>query len=693
MPSHAVRRVLRRGDIGAEEGALEGDRPRGDVGALARLRQAVAHGRDRQHAAAVRDDLGVADALAPAAADEAVQGDHVVRLLVLLRAALGHALGLRARVVDGDAGHAARVPEAGDLVPHLVLAGVAAAGHDDRDAAGLGQHPHGVLLQPPLHAALEHAVEVALQQRHDRLRLRVSEAAIELDDLRAVCREHQPGEEAAPELRLLTLHPLDGRHEDLPLDALEHRGVDGGRRREGAHAAGVRALVPVEGALVVLRRRQHRHVGAVGQAEDGALRALHLLLEHDLRARLTHGPLLEEVADGRLGLVAVGRHDDALAGRQAARLNHHLEGRLVDVGQGSLEALLALEGLVDRGGDLVAGHEVLGEGLGGLDLRGCLGRPEGRDALGLQNVHDAVCEHYLGADDHQVDVLILAEGDDLREVRSRDLQGGSDERGVAEVLGAQGVGAAGAAVAGGHVHAAHLDGGGDLAGQGVLARPGAEDQHRPLEAGGGERRVQAVAALRAALHPEGEGAAGDARAALRGVVAGEVPVALVVGQGLVEVRDGLVEDADLGLAVVGEHVPGDALGDLLRREGLVDALHVVDDLRAALELALHLGLAAAVDLVDHVRHAALPEEADRGLERREVPELRHVDAVDVGEADLRAAGDDDDVRRAHAVQSPEDGVLERVAADDGVVQRHDGVLAAPDRAVVDVVRVHREVLA
>mmetsp|Transcript_2092 Transcript_2092/g.6133 ORF Transcript_2092/g.6133 Transcript_2092/m.6133 type:complete len:481 (-) Transcript_2092:23-1465(-) len=450
MPSHAVRRVLRRGDIGAEEGALEGDRPRGDVGALARLRQAVAHGRDRQHAAAVRDDLGVADALAPAAADEAVQGDHVVRLLVLLRAALGHALGLRARVVDGDAGHAARVPEAGDLVPHLVLAGVAAAGHDDRDAAGLGQHPHGVLLQPPLHAALEHAVEVALQQRHDRLRLRVSEAAIELDDLRAVCREHQPGEEAAPELRLLTLHPLDGRHEDLPLDALEHRGVDGGRRREGAHAAGVRALVVVEGPLVVLRRRQGHVALAIAAREDRALDPGHELLQDDLLAGLAHGPVQHELPDGLLGLFAVLRHDDALASGEPAGLDHHQERRLVHVLQRCLDALGALEALVLGGRDLVARQEVLAVDLGRLHLGRCLGGSEDRDARGREGIGDALAERYLRPDDHEVNGLLLAEVDHLGEVRALEGNRGGEE---------------------GRRHAAVPGGDMDLGDAGTLAQP------------------------------------------------------------------------------------------------------------------------------------------------------------------------------------------------------------------------------
>mmetsp|Transcript_85350 Transcript_85350/g.238220 ORF Transcript_85350/g.238220 Transcript_85350/m.238220 type:complete len:572 (-) Transcript_85350:18-1733(-) len=92
-------------------------------------------------------------------------------------------------------------------------------------------------------------------------------------------------------------------------------------------------------------------------------------------------------------------------------------------------------------------------------------------------------------------------------------------------------------------------------------------------------------------------------------------------------------------------------------------------------------------------HVALTKQGDRCLEGGEVAEFGHVDAVNVGEADLWATRHDHDVRGTHAIERSQDGVLEGVATDNGIVKGDDGVLPSADSAVVDVVGVHREVLA
>ena len=82
-------------------------------------------------------------------------------------------------------------------------------------------------------------------------------------------------------------------------------GVPSGAGRVGAHAAGVGAGVAVEGALVVLRRRQ-RHDGPAGdQGQDAQLLAFEPLLDDDLPAGgaaelLAH----HDAVDGGEGLLA-----------------------------------------------------------------------------------------------------------------------------------------------------------------------------------------------------------------------------------------------------------------------------------------------------------------------------------------------------------------------------------------------------
>mmetsp|Transcript_56464 Transcript_56464/g.148477 ORF Transcript_56464/g.148477 Transcript_56464/m.148477 type:complete len:433 (+) Transcript_56464:3761-5059(+) len=161
--------------------------------------------------------------------------------------------------------------------------------------------------------------------------------------------------------------------------------------------------------------------------------------------------------------------------------------------------------------------------------------------------------------------------------------------------------------------------------------------------------------------------------------------------GLMKGLHGVEQDFDLRFAVRRGDLLHDLCGDLLWGERLVDANDVIYEL-AAVQRARQLRAAGLVDLRDDVPHVPLLQHGDRRLEGGEVAHLRHVDAVRVREADLRAAGHDDDPLRRQPVQRPEDGVLQRVAAHDRVVQSHQHI-ALLHGAVVHVVGVDRKVLA
>ena len=110
--------------------------------------------------------------------------------------------------------------------------------------------------------------ELPVDQRHDDLRFGIAEPHVELDHLRAVAGQHQAGVEEAAILVPLGAHAAHHRVDDLAHDARLHRGVDQRARRERAHPAGVRSLVVVEDALVVLRRRQRHRAAAVADREE-----------------------------------------------------------------------------------------------------------------------------------------------------------------------------------------------------------------------------------------------------------------------------------------------------------------------------------------------------------------------------------------------------------------------------------------
>ena len=85
-----------------------------------------------------------------------------------------------------------------------------------------------------------------------------------------------------------------------------HLGRHDGRRRIGAHAAGVGARVAVADALVVLRRGERQRVRAVDEREEARLLAVEELLDHDLGAGRAERAG-EAGVDGGVGLARASR--------------------------------------------------------------------------------------------------------------------------------------------------------------------------------------------------------------------------------------------------------------------------------------------------------------------------------------------------------------------------------------------------
>ena len=127
----------------------------------------------------------------------------------------------------------------------------------------VGGHHHGErrVRVPTQVEILQHAVaageqgghEIGHQAQHQHLAFGIAEAHVVLDQLGALLRDHQSGEQHARERRAHLLHGGDRRFDDLLHRALCDVRRHDGRGRIGAHAAGVWALVAVEGAFVILR--------------------------------------------------------------------------------------------------------------------------------------------------------------------------------------------------------------------------------------------------------------------------------------------------------------------------------------------------------------------------------------------------------------------------------------------------------
>ncbi|GAA3228199.1 hypothetical protein GCM10020256_40270 [Streptomyces thermocoprophilus] len=242
---------------------------------------------------------------------------------------------------------------------------------------------------------------------------------------------------------------VHGRPQNGLKHLVDQLGVGPGQRGVGAHATGVGALVAVERALEVLRGLERDDRLAVGDGEQGDLRAVQELLDDD---PLAGGGV-------RLGGLQVVGDDDALAGGETVVLDDVRRAERVEGGGGLLRGRTDVGA---GGGDAGGGHHVLGEGLGALQLRGLLGGPEHRDAGLAHGVGDSGDERGLRADDDQLGAQLRGQRGHGGAVQGVDLVQLGD-------LGDAGV--AGCAVQRG-------DGGveGQRAAQGVFAGAAADDE-------------------------------------------------------------------------------------------------------------------------------------------------------------------------------------------------------------------------
>ena len=262
---------------------------------------------------------------------------------------------------------------------------------------------------------MEQRQQVGVQPREERLRLGIAEADVELQHLRAVRGQHQPGVEHAPVGPALGGEARDGRLDDLAADPGEEPRPGAGRRAHAAHPSGVRAFVALEPPLVVLRRAADRRRLPVGEREHADLRPGEALFEHHFRPGLPQTPA-EQAFRRRHRFVVTLREEDPLARRQPARLHHRPFAQLAG-GDGQPGGLRIPDDRVPAGGDAVAGAEVLGERLGGFEERRVPARAEAGDPPFGEPVAEPGGERRFRADDDQVRPLARREGRDAARVR------------------------------------------------------------------------------------------------------------------------------------------------------------------------------------------------------------------------------------------------------------------------------------
>ena len=187
---------------------------------------------------------------------------------------------------------------------------------------------------------------------HQRLRLGIAEAHVELDDLGSIGGHHQAGVEKAGE--------AGGAHGGLMMVSRIRWRV-GGRHDAavavGAHASGVGSGVAIMNGLVILRGFERDHMAAVAEHDETDFLATQKFFDHQARTQRLNGGL---------GFGAAVRDDHALARGQAVgfdgdriiELRERFDGRLADLGADEA-----------RRGNADALHEFLGVDLAAFELR------------------------------------------------------------------------------------------------------------------------------------------------------------------------------------------------------------------------------------------------------------------------------------------------------------------------------------
>ena len=227
-----------------------------------------------------------------------------------------------------------------------------------------------------------------------------------------------------------------------------------------SHSAGVRAAVPLEDALVVLRRGKRQSRLAVGQHQERGLLALEKFLDDNSLARHTEDPFFEEKPEGPFGLRLRIDDDDALARGQAIGLQ---DGRQSD--RLERDARLVQRGRHRRagGGNAMPATELFAVDLRCLDFGGEAARSEDRKVSLLELVDDSECQGQLRTDDGEVDRDALGE---IRELDDRG-RGNRNEIGDAGDPG----------IAGSREQFRHARAFANRARQRVFPRPGSNDEN------------------------------------------------------------------------------------------------------------------------------------------------------------------------------------------------------------------------
>ena len=158
---------------------------------------------------------------------------------------------------------------------------------------------------------------------------------------------------------------------------------------------------------LVILGRNHRHDGlAICKAKNGNFLAYHKLLNNHTAASSTKGLIAHDFINSPQSLLQSHGYNNTLACSQAISLDNDRSTFLTDI---LLGCLSLSKYLVLGSRDIVLLHEILGKGLGALNLCCCLYRAKSLDTCCIKGIYSTISQWHLWAYYSQLNILLLSQ--------------------------------------------------------------------------------------------------------------------------------------------------------------------------------------------------------------------------------------------------------------------------------------------
>ena len=290
--------------------------------------------------------------------------------------------------------------------------------HHDAHRRGIPPAGRRAGFKLTIHGGIEQFEKARVEPHQQRFAFWVAEAGVELQHLRSLGGEHQPGVEHALKRGFRPPHGMHRGHEDSGLDLREQRIVDERGRGIRSHAARVGPFVAVVGGLMILERRKCDDRAAVGDRQHAHLDAVETFLDEDAAGGRGQCGIVGDRLDGGECGGPVAAHEHALASRQPIRLD---DDRHVFAGFEVFAGPCRRPKLAEHGRRNVATMEdLLAVRLAALDLSGPLRGAEDPLAGRRELIDDAGNESCLRTDDREIDTAAASHLEQPGDVSRRD---------------------------------------------------------------------------------------------------------------------------------------------------------------------------------------------------------------------------------------------------------------------------------